>query len=121
MEAPNLRGLKKAFSCYTFLSVVPVEVSLNGVEIRISGGLRNCIAVNSETCLIVRERYQCVAMNSHIGHHISARVKRRRVINRTVNGRIVTITNWNTEKVVGTVFAPYVLPHRWVTELQVVG
>jgi len=106
LEARNLRALKKAFSRHTFLSVVPVEVSLNGVEVPASGGLGDCIAVNSETCLIVRERYQCVAMNSHIGHRISVRAHRRRIINRPVNGRIVVITSWNAEKVVGTVFRP---------------
>ena len=117
----ELRASKNELRGFRSLSVVRVEIPLDGVEVAASGGLGDCIAVNSETCVIVDERYQCVAMNSHIAHGISVRGHRGCVVNRPVDRRIAMITSWNTEKIVGTIFSGHALPARWVTELDVVG
>jgi hypothetical protein len=48
---------EEGFSLLYVSTVVPVEVSLNGLEISASGVLGDYIAVKSETC--VCERYLC--------------------------------------------------------------
>jgi hypothetical protein len=113
--------VEEVFPRLYILSVVPVKVTLNRVEIATSGGLGDCIAINSDTRFIVHERYQYVAVNSYIAHRKTVRGHGRRVINRPVNGRIVIITNWDTENIVDTILAGHALSARRVTGRQVVG